>query len=101
MKTKFFITAAALLLTAGASFADSINSGSWPVIKFTPTLTRAQVKQELATAKERGLLMKGDVYPVQQSSVTSKLTRNEVRAQAIQYATMNRDNHSSNLYLGG
>ena len=101
MKTKFIITAAALLLSAGASFADSVNDGSWPVTKFTPTLSRAQVKQELATAKERGLLMTGDVYPMQQSAVNSNLTRNEVQAQAIQYATMNRNNHSSNEYLGG
>ncbi len=101
MKTKLIITAAALLLSAGASFADSINDGSWPVIKFTPTLSRAQVKQELATAREHGQLMMGDVYPMQQSAVTSNLTRNEVRAQAIKYAEMHRNDHSSNEYLGG
>lgn len=101
MKTKLIITAAALLLSAGASFADSINSGSWPETHFTPTLSRAQVKQELAVARQHGQLMMGDIYPASQSVVTSNLTRNEVRAQAVQYAKMNRDIHSSNEYLGG
>lgn len=101
MKTKFIITAAALFLSAGASFADSINSGNWPAINVTSTLSRAQVKQDLASAKDHHQLMTGDLYPAQQADVTSNLTRNEVRAQAIKYAEMNRNNHSSNEYLGG
>jgi len=87
MKLKHLVTAVALIASAGAVMADSIDDPSTQAAA-TSGKTRAEVKAELAQARADGSMpfTDSDAYPVAKAA-PSTLTRQQVRmelAKAVQ-----------------
>jgi Domain of unknown function (DUF4148) len=94
MNTKHIIAAAAIALMGTGAFASEATQ-----FTDTPsTLTRAEVKAELARAQAAGELSQPSaLYGYAQPVTASVRTRAEVRAEALQAA---RDHSFNMLYVG-
>ena len=94
MNTKHLIAAVAIAFVGTGAFASEATQ-----FTDTPsTLTRAEVKAELARAQAAGELNQASsLYGTVQPSIASVRTRAEVRAEAMQAA---RDHSFNTLYVG-
>ncbi|MDY7574194.1 DUF4148 domain-containing protein [Actimicrobium sp. CCI2.3] len=95
------------LMTAASVGAMAANTGfdetgsQWlQQVSNTPsTVTRAEVQNEVAMARQQGTLeINNTTYPVVAKSTATPRTRSAVRAEAIQSVQNGR---TSNLYTGG
>ena len=96
MNIKTIIVAGSLLLSAGATFAKTID-GVEESPTFKSTLTRAEVQQDLRIALTKGSFTEAG-YVARPQKTWQVLTRDEVRSEAIasvHHAAM------TNLYIGG
>jgi hypothetical protein len=94
MNTKHILAAVAIAFAGSGAFASEATQ-----FTDTPsTLTRAEVKAELARATAAGELNQASaLYGYAAPVIASVRTRDEVRAEAIQ---ANRDHHYNTLYAG-
>lgn len=90
---KLHIALAALAFSSAAgAFAET----PYPVDKpFVPTLTRAQVRQDLIKAEHQGLLSEGNSYPVVMQA-SSQMSRQDVERQV----TTAQNSHADTIYNG-
>ena len=96
MNIKTIAVAATLLLSAGASFAKTID-GVEVGPAFKSTLTRAQVQNDLRDAMAKGSFTEAG-YVARMPAATGSRSRDAVRAEAIASMQM----HDMNgLYVGG
>lgn len=79
MKTA--LTSLALVLSAGAAFAEGPIQGN-EVFQFSSSLSRAVVQADAVQANRDGLVARGDHYPVAAPVVTSRRDVAQVRAEA-------------------
>jgi Domain of unknown function (DUF4148) len=94
MNTKQLIAAAAIAFAGTSAFAIEATQIEVPA----STLTRAEVKAELARAQAAGELNQASaLYGYAQPVFASVRTRAEVRAEAVQAA---RDHSFNLLYVG-
>ena len=96
MNIKTIIVAGSLLLSAGATFAKTID-GVEESPPFKSTLTRAEVQQDLREALTKGSFTEAGYVARPQKMIHAR-NRGEVRSEAIasvQHHEMN------NLYIGG
>jgi len=94
MNTKHILAAAAIAFLGSGAFASEATQFDIPA----GTLTRAEVKADLARAQAAGELNRASaLYGYAEPVVASVRTRDEVRSEAIQAA---RDHNFQLLYLG-
>ena len=96
MNVKTFTVAATLILSAGASFAKTIDGvEDGPVFK--STLTRAQVQNDLHDAMAKGSFTESG-YVAHMPAVTASRSREAVHAEAIASMKMH---DMTGMYVGG
>ena len=77
MKVKFFIATVASLIVTGSSFAQS-RSGDTLETSYKPTLSHAQVVEELRNAQANSEIVSGELYGSQAPAFISTLLRADV-----------------------
>lgn len=96
MNIKTLVITAALVLSAGSTFAKTID-GVEQSPPFKSTLTRAQVQQDLRDALTKGSFTEAG-YVARTQTMAHSRNRDEVRAEAI--ASVHHHG-MNNLYIGG
>ena len=96
MNIKTLFIATALTLTAGATFAKTID-GVEESPAFKSTLTRAEVQQDLRVALTKGSFTEAG-YVARAQTAAPVRKREEVRAEAIASV---KHPAMANLYVGG
>ena len=99
MNVKKLIATVAVFAAAGSSFAQqsefiALDAG------FKPTLTRAEVRQDLALAAGQGAIAQRQHDGQDAVYAANSRSRQEVRAEAIQSAQSRRAGDVNNLYFG-
>ena len=83
MRIKSFIAAAAILITAGSAFAETID-GVAPDASFKSALSRAQVVEQLRQAQANGAIQLGELYGSQVPDFHATRTRAQVTSELKQ-----------------
>ena len=96
MRIKSFIAAAAILITAGSAFAETID-GVAPDASFKSALSRAQVVEQLRQAQAKGDIQPGELYGSQVPDFRSTKSRAQVAGE-LKQAQANGEIVSGELY---
>ena len=96
MRIKSFIAAAAILITAGSAFAETID-GVAPDASFKSALSRAQVVEQLRRAQANGDVQPGELYGLQVANFRSTKSRAQVTGE-LKQAQANGEIVSGELY---
>jgi hypothetical protein len=99
MNVKNLIAAVAVFAAAGSAFAQQTEFVA-PDAGFTPTQTRAVLRQDLAQAANLGAIVQRQHDGQDTVYVASNRSRQEVRAEAIQSAQSRRAGNVNDLYFG-
>ena len=99
MDVKKLIAAAAVFAAAGSAFAQQTEFVA-PDAGFKLTLTRAEVRQDLAQAASQGKLVQQQHTGQDPVYAKGQRSRAEVRVEAIQSAQSHRAGDVNNLYFG-
>jgi hypothetical protein len=99
MDVKKLIAAVAVFAAAGYACAQQTEFVA-PDIGFRPTLTRAEVRQQMAEAYSQGKLVQQQHTGQDPVYAKGERSRAEVRAEAIQSARSRRAGDVNNLYFG-
>lgn len=98
MNAKQLIATVAMFAATSAAFAQSSEYAT-PHENFVSSKTRAEVKAELQQAYAEGALAQHDGQDI--VIVAGKRSRAEVRAEAIQSASNQRNGNANGSYFGG
>jgi hypothetical protein len=100
MNIKKFIAAAAVFAAAGSAFAQQTEFVA-PDASFKPTLTRAEVRQDLARAQSQGQTAQRKHDGQDAVYAAGSKSRQEVKAEAAAQAAKNRGQQAVNsIYFG-
>jgi hypothetical protein len=99
MNVKNLIAAVAVFAAAGSAFAQQTEFAA-PDAGFKSTLTRAEVRQDLAQAASQGAIAQRQHDGQEAVYAAGKRSRQEVRAEAIQSAQSRRAGDVNSLYFG-
>ena len=99
MNIKKLIAAVAVFAVAGSAFAQQ-SEFVVPDAGFKSTLTRAEVRQDLAQAASRSAIAQRQHDGQDTVYSASDRSRQEVRAEAIQSAQSRHAGDVNNLYFG-
>jgi hypothetical protein len=100
MNIKKFIAAAAVFAAAGSAFAQQTEFVA-PDAGFKPTLTRAEVRQDLARAQSQGQTAQREHDGQDVVYAASSKSRQEVKAEAAAQAAKNHGQQAVNsIYFG-
>ena len=99
MNVKNLIAAVAVFAAAGSDFAQQTEFAA-PDAGFKSTLTRAEVRQDLAQAASQGAIAQRQHDGQEAVYAASNRSRQEVRAEAIQSAQSRRAGDVGSLYFG-
>ena len=99
MNIKKLIAAVAVFAVAGSAFRPAIRICR-PRCRFKSTLTRAEVRQDLAQAASQGAIAQRQHDGQEAVYAASNRSRQEVRAEAIQSAQSRHAGDVNNLYFG-
>ena len=99
MNVKNLIAAVAVFAAAGSAFAQQTEFTA-PDAGFKSSLTRAEVRQDLAAATSEGLVAQRQHDGQDSSYVASARSRQDVRAEAVKSAQSRRAGNVNDLYFG-
>jgi len=99
MNVKNLIAAVAVFAAAGSAFAQQTEFVV-PDAGFQSTLTRAEVRQDLAQAASQGAIAQRQHDGQDTVYAASSRSRQDVRAEAIQSAQSRRAGNVNDLYFG-
>jgi precorrin-4 methylase len=99
MNVKKMIAAVAVFAAAGSAFAQQSEFVA-PDAAFTPTLTRAEVRQDLAQPASQASLAQHRHDGDDATYFASGRSRQEVRAEALKSAQPRRSGDVNGLYFG-
>ena len=99
MNIKKLIAAVAVFAAAGSAFAQQAEFVA-PDAGFKSTLTRAEVRRDLAQAASQGQIAQRQHDGQDTVYAANGRSRQEVRAEAIQSAQSHRAGDVNNLYFG-
>lgn len=99
MNVKHLITAAAVFAAASSAFAGQSESVA-PDAGFTPSMTRAEVRQQMIQAYSQGKLVQQQWTGKDPVYAKGQRTRAEVRAEAAEAARQHHAGDVSSPYFG-
>ena len=99
MDVNKLIAAVAVFAAAGSAFAQQTEFVA-PDVGFKPTLTRAEVRQDVTKAASQGKLVQQQHTGQDPVYAKGERSRAEIRAEAIQSVQSRRAGDVNNLYFG-
>jgi hypothetical protein len=99
MNVKNLFAAVAVFAAAGSAFAQQTEFVA-PDAGFTSSVTRAEVRQDLASASREGLTVQRQHDGQDSAVATGNRSRQDVRAEAIRSASSRRAGNVNDLYFG-
>ena len=99
MNVKNLFAAVAVFAAAGSAFAQQTEFVA-PDAGFTSSVTRAEVRQDLASAARQGLTVQHQHDGQDTAVATGSRSRQDVRAETIRSARTQRAGDVNDLYFG-
>ena len=99
MNVKNLIAAVAVVAAAGSAFAQQTEFVA-PDAGFKPGATRAEVRQDMASAAREGVTAQHQHDGQDEVHVAGSQSRQDVRAEAIKSARSHRGGNVNDLYFG-